>query len=131
MADTQGCLTNYGEGKALEYLFKTMCTKYYVGAFTVAPSDTSSGTEVNAEEYVRQEITFGDVTEGNPSTISNSNVVEFPVAQSDWGTVVALAIFDAATGGNMIAFSNVDTPRHVDVGIALRIPVGALTFKCD
>lgn len=131
MADTQGCLTNYGEAQALTYLFKTMATHYYVGAFTVAPSDTSPGTEVNASDYIRQEITFGNVTEGNPSTISNSNAVEFPVAESDWGTVVALAIFDAATGGNMIAFSNVDTPRHVDVGIALRIPVGGLTFKCD
>ncbi len=131
MAETLGCLTDYGEKKALEYIFKTMCTKYYVGAFTVAPSDTSSGTEVDAEDYARQEITFGNVTEGNPSYISNNVVVEFPVAESDWGTVVALAIFDAPEEGNMIAFSEVETPRHIEEGIALRIPAGGLTFKCD
>ena len=83
-------LTNTFEATVLTWLLTassaTRPTSWYIGLFTVAPTDSGGGTEVSGTAYVRKAVTFtvtGD-------TASNSAAVEWPVAGGSWGTITSL-----------------------------------------
>jgi hypothetical protein len=103
----------------------------YVGLFTAAPTDAGGGTEVSGGAYARQAVTFGAVSGGSPSQISNSSAVTFPVATASWGTVVAFGLFDAATAGNLLAWANLSTSKAIDTNDQAQFAAGALTVSID
>jgi hypothetical protein len=39
---------------------------------------------------------------------------------------VAFALFDASSGGNMLYFGSLSTPRYIDVNDQLKFPMGQL-----
>ena len=126
--------TNYAENLVLTWTFTTSSatrpTSWYVALYTVAPGETGGGTECSGTSYARQSATF-TVTGTAPTTASNSAAIEFPTAGGSWGTIVAAAILDASTGGNMIAFANLTTSKTIDTGDVLRFNTGALTITLD
>lgn len=125
-----GSYTDYLEDKILKHVFTntsyTPPTTIYVGLFTVAPTDTGGGTEVSGTAYVRQSSAF--TVSGTSTTATNSANIEYPAAGSAWGTVVAVALFDAATSGNMLAWADLTTSRDIMTGDIFRIPASGLTI---
>jgi hypothetical protein len=102
-------------------------TAWYLALYTVAPTDTGGGTEVSGTAYVRKAATF--TVSGN--TASNSAAVEWPTAGGSWGTVVAVGVFDALSGGNLIAYGALTTNKTIDTGDVFRIPAGDLDITLD
>lgn len=102
-------------------------TAWYLALYTVAPTDTGGGTEVSGTAYVRKAATF--TVSGN--TASNSAAVEWPTAGGSWGTVVAVGVFDALSGGNLIAYGDLTTSKTIDTGDVFRIPAGDLDITLD
>jgi len=127
-------LSNYGENLVLTWLLTngsaTRPTAWYIALYTVAPGEGGGGTEVSGGSYVRQAVTF-TVSGTAPTEASNSVAVEFPTATASWGTVVAAAIHDALSSGNMIAFANLTTSKTIDNGDVLRFNVGSLDVTLD
>lgn len=122
--------TDYTEDLVLEWLLTTNSatrpTAWYVGLFTAAPSDTGGGTEVSGNGYARAAATF-TVSGSNPTTATNSGAIEFPTATGgNWGTITHIAIFDASTTGNMLAWAQLTASKTIDEGDVLRIPSGDL-----
>lgn len=127
-------LSNYGENLSLTWMFTasaaTRPTSWFVALYTVAPGEGGGGTEVSGGSYARQAVTF-TVSGTAPTQAANSVAVEFPTASASWGTVVAAAIFDASTSGNMLAFSNLATSKAIDTGDVLRFNTGSLVITLD
>ena len=100
--------SDYLEDKVLEHVFGgnafTAPSTLYVALFTVAPSDTGGGTEVSGGGYARQTATF-NVSGTNPTEASNVAAIEYPTATANYGTVLAVGVFDASSGGNLLAYS--------------------------
>jgi hypothetical protein len=101
----------------------------YLALFTSDPAEDASGTEVSTSgtAYARQTVAM--TVSGN--TASNSGAVEFPTATASYGTVTHVAIFDAVTGGNMIAYAALTTSKAIDTGDVLRVPAGDLDVTLD
>jgi hypothetical protein len=123
--------TNYTENLVLTWLLTTGSatrpTAWYVGLFTAAPSDTGGGTEVSGSGYAR-EATGTITVSGTATTATNAAAIEFdPASGGNWGTITHAAIFDASTGGNMIAWAELTTSRTINDGDVFRIPAGSLT----
>lgn len=100
----------------------------YVALYTVAPTATTSGTEVltaGGTLYDRQAVTFAAAAS---ASTSNSGAVTFPVAGASWGSVVAAAIVDDGTvgAGNILYFGNLSEAKSVGVGDQLNFAIGAL-----
>ncbi len=72
-----------------------------------------------------------NVGHGTPGQFSNAANVEFPVAGSSWGTLVAVGVFDALSGGNLIAYGNLTTSKTIDTGDVFRIPAGDLDITLN
>jgi hypothetical protein len=92
---------------------QTSPTTVYFALFTVAPTQSGGGTEVTGGSYARIAATFGAPANG---VSSNSAPVTFPTATASWGTVVAAGIFDALSGGNLLYYGTLGTPKTVGNG---------------
>lgn len=101
-------------------------TSVNVALYTVAPGVGGGGTEVVGGGYGRQVATFTVPASGQ--VISTVDIL-FPVALATWGTIVAFALLDASSGGNMLYFGNLSTPRLVLASDQVRFPAGQLVCQ--
>ena len=124
-------LTNTFETRVLEWLLTTGSptrpTAWYLGLFTGAPGEAGGGTEVSGGSYVREVVVF--TVSGDTAT--NNAAVEWPVATANWGTITHVAIFDALTSGNMIAYAALSNSKTIETGDVLRIPATDLDVTLD
>ena len=125
-----GNLSNYLENKLLDHFLGTtsytMPTPVYVGLYTVAPSDSTAGTEVSGGSYARQTATFSAASAGATSNDANIDFTNMPSA-----TVVAIGISDAITGGNLLVWGTLTANKSLDAGDTLRIATGDLDISID
>jgi len=124
--------SDYLENKLLEHVLKntayTSPTTVYCALFTVTPSDSGGGTEVTGGSYARESITFGAAASG---TISNSAIIDFGTATADWGTIVAVGIFDAITSGNLLFWGALTSNKTILNGDSFTFPIGNLDVSMD
>ena len=123
--------TDYLENKLLAHTFSntayTSPSTVYVALYTVAPTDSSVGTEVTGGGYVRQSASFTTTA----SATTNASAIEYPTATADYGTVVAVAVLDASSSGNMLAFAALDASKTIQTGDVFRIPAGDLDITLN
>jgi hypothetical protein len=124
--------SNGFETHVLKYVFTTDSvtrpTAWYVGLFTADPTDTGSGaTEISGNAYARVAATF--TVSGDTATTSAA--VEFAAATGSWGTISHIGIFDASSGGNLIAHSALTASKAIGTGDVFRIPTGDLDITLD
>lgn len=123
--------SNYLENKVLGHVFGatpyTAPATLYVGLFTTDPGEGGTGTEVSGGSYARQTITFTVTT----NQASNTAAVEFPTATALWGTVTYAAVYDAVSGGNLLAYGALTTSKTIASGDVLRIPAGDFDINLD
>lgn len=102
----------------------TRPTAWYLALFTTDPTDAGTGTEVNTSgtAYARQTVAFSV----SGDTATNTAAVEFPTATASYGTVSHVGVFDASTGGNLIAHAALAAAKTIDTGDVLRLPTGDL-----
>ena len=105
----------------------TRPTEWHIALYTASPSDPGGGTEVSGGGYARQAVTF--TVSGN--TASNTAAIEWPVATAGYGTVTDVGVFDAASGGNLIAYAALTTSKAIDTGDVFRLPAGDLDVTLD
>lgn len=134
--------SDYLEDKILDHVFGgtayTAPSTLYVGLFTSAASDSAAGTELSGSGYARQTAAF-TVSGTSPTTAATSAAIEFPEATGSWGTITHAGVFDALTGGNMLAHAELTDPadfttalpKTVSTGDVLRINSGNLKVTLD
>jgi hypothetical protein len=124
-----GSLTNYAENKVLDHVLGT--TAYtmpttYVALYTVAPTDSSAGTEVTGGSYARIAGAWTASTGGATANSSNLDFTGMPAC-----TVVAVAVLDNSTGGNILIHGTLTANKSLDAGDTLRIATGDLDITID
>jgi hypothetical protein len=107
----------------------TRPTSWHLALFTSNPAEDASGTEVSTSgtAYARQSAAF--TVSGN--TASNTSAIEFPTATASYGTVSHVGVYDASTGGNLLAYAALTTSKAIDTGDVLRVPAGDLDITLD
>ena len=123
--------SNTYETLVLQYTFTnasvTRPTAWYLGLFTSAPGEAGGGTEVSGGSYVREAVTFSVTGD----TATNTAAVEWPVATATWGTITHIAVYDALSGGNQIAYAALTSSKTIASGDVLRVPAGDLDITLD
>lgn len=108
--------------------------------------DARFGGGTPAAYYLAAFVSSSEVTAGDYARLTvNNNATNFPAASGgvktngvgfswpretaeDWGTVDEIRIYDASTGGNLVASDALSTPRAVQVNDVFEIPAGDLTI---
>lgn len=128
-----GSFSDYLEGKVLDHVLRvasfTQPAALYVGLFSVAPTDAGGGTEVTTTIRTagRVAATFGAASAGSSS---NNALVDFGASVGS-ATIVAFAVFDASSAGNMLAWGTVTTSLAITTGINVSFAIGSLTLTLD
>jgi len=125
--------SNYLENKVLDHVFGgnayTAPATLYVGLHTSNPNEDNSGTEISTSgtAYIRKAVAF-TVT---GATADNDAAVEFDTATASWGTITHCGIYDAESGGNLLAYAELATSKVIDTGDVFRIPAADLDISLD
>jgi len=126
------------ENKILNYIFNagsfTPPTNVYVALFTVAPNDAGSGgTEVSGGSYGRAAVACNTTQFPTTTTgiITNANDITFAQASAAWGTIVAFALYDASSSGNMLYWNSITPPKPVAINDTVTIAAGQLQIEED
>lgn len=126
--------TNYLENAVLNYLYRGVAMPaiggLYFALYTVAPGeDGTGGTEVSGGSYARQNVArntseWKDPAAATQGMTENINTITYPTASAAWGTIVAAAVLDAVTGGNMLAFNTLAVNKVVNIGDVFKFNAG-------
>ena len=98
----------------------------FVGLYTVAPTDSTSGTEVTGGSYVRKAVTFASASAGATSNTTDIDFTGMPAA-----TTVAIAVHTAVTAGTMLMYGTLTTNKTTDAGDTLRIAATDLVISIN
>jgi len=122
-------LSDHAENLILNFLMTsgtaTRPTAWYVALYTVAPSDAGGGTEVSGNGYSRQTVA-GDTATGTGGTTDNTGAVSFTATGGNFGTIVAIGIHDASSGGNLLWHGALSANKTVNDGDTLEFAAGAI-----
>lgn len=125
-------MTNYLENQIADHVFRGATfakpSALHVALFTAAPSDAGGGTEVTGGSYARVARnpsnanwngTHGNTTgasSGTGGNVDNAAAITFPPPTANWGIATHWAIFDAASGGNMLFHGALSVPKTINNG---------------
>jgi len=117
-----GSKTTAFSNTLLDHIFRgvawSLPADLYLALYTVAPSDGGGGTEVTGGSYARATLNraAGTFNAASGGATANTGAVTFTTATAGWGTVVAFAILDASSGGNMLYWGDLTTPKAIGSG---------------
>lgn len=132
-----GSFSDFLELEVLDHVFGaaayTAPGTLHIGLFTAAPTDSGGGTEVTGGDYGRVAVTNNatNFPAAAAGAKSNGTEIAFTTATANWGTVVAFAIFDASTSGNMLAWGDVTPNKAINIGDTAKFAVGDLDISLD
>ena len=140
-----GSFSDHWESKILDHVFgkalynATLGTggtypdvTIYVGLSTADPSDDGSGlAEPIGNAYARVQTADADWNTATGGALDNANAITFPEATGSWGTITHFALFDAATGGNMLAHGALIASKAIGSGDTAKFAAGDLDVSLD
>lgn len=130
-----GSFADYWENEILDHLFgKGNYTPptIYVGLSTADPTDDATGlAEPSGNAYARVATSGANWNAASSGTIDNANDITFPEASGSWGTLTHFALFDAASGGNMLAHGSLSVSKSISSGDTAKFAAGDLDVSLD
>jgi hypothetical protein len=130
-----GSFSDYWENEILDHLFgKNNYTPptIHVGLSTADPGDDGAGlNEPTGNGYARVHTEPADWNVAASGLLDNANTITFNVATGNWGTLTHFALFDAASGGNMLAHGALTQAKIVSSGDTARCVAGDLEVTLD
>jgi hypothetical protein len=127
MAEMSNYLENALLNATLNATTYTAPATVYVSLWTSDPTDTGTGgTEVSGGSYARTAVSFATAS-GTSGNVLNDADVTFPTATASWGVVGWIGINDAATAGNLLYHTALDTSKTIDSGDIFKISTGNLS----
>lgn len=142
-------MSNYLENKLIDFLFRGAAfsppATLYIALCTATPTDSNTGStisEITGGNYSRQALTSNttnwSTTQGDTSatstgtggTTTNQSVVAWNSVT--WtGTVAAVAICDASSGGNLLWWGVLTSSKTVASGDSVSFAANDLSIQID
>lgn len=111
--------SNYTEAAIVNHFLRATSqaspSAVYVALYTSDPAEDASGTEASYTNYARQTSTWTALSAAGET--KNSGAIVFPANgnASASVTVTHAAVFDAASGGNMLIKGALTTSKTIEV----------------
>lgn len=130
-----GGFADYWEDKILNHIFGKAIYNppiIYIGLSTSNPQDDGTGlAEPNGNGYARVQTGSADWNAASGGTVSNISDITFTKATGNWGTVTHFALFDAETGGNLLAHGQLSQAREIGSSDTAKFAAGELNIGLD
>ena len=129
-------ITTYQANRLNNYLFGatsfTPNDTYYIGLSTTAINAAGTGvTEPTGGGYKRVAVTNNktNFTDSTGGIVQNKVQFEFPESTTDWGIITHVFIADSLTGGNILYYDALTTPRTVQTATILLFAINSMKIQ--
>lgn len=128
-------LSNYLETRIVDYFLRnqpaSQAATVYLALFESDPGEDGNGTETAYDNYVRQAAVWTSL-DGNGQTKNDTNIT-FPANGNAAAsvTITHAAVYDAATGGNLLLKGPLASSKSLAPGDVLSFAQSALTLTLD
>ena len=130
-----GSLSDYSENALANHLSGksafTMPASVYAALCTTTITDSMTGstiTEATYTGYSRKQVAAADLNSASGGVVTNANDIVFAACTAGSSTIVGIAYCDAASGGNMLWFSDVASHVIDTSNTPATIPAGSLSL---
>ena len=121
-------MSDYLENKILDYVLRDTAdwapSTVYLALHTGDPTDVTSAGLANEVDVTRQAIEF-DAAHATTGVTQNTNIETFTSMPAV--TVTHIGVWDAASSGNLLFHTAVDTSKAVLAGDTISVAAGAVT----
>jgi hypothetical protein len=104
----------------------------YLALYSVSPNSAGGGTEISTSGTGYGRIAISNNNTNFPAAAlavkTNATVIDFGTATGTWGTVNAGAVMSAITGGYILYFGPLTTPKTISTGDGFRVPISGLVL---
>lgn len=108
----------------------TAKSNYYLALSTTPIGNDGTGvTEVSGGSYARVTIANNKTSWASAASGTLDNLIsfEFPESSASWGTISYVALYDAASGGNILYFGALDSTRAVATATTVLFAAGGIS----
>lgn len=126
--------SNYAEEMVLDHIVgKASFTmpSVWVALSTTEPQEDGTGVTEPSDGYVRKSTAAADWEDAVGGAIQNANDITFAEASGSWGSITHFALYDAASGGNMLAYSILGAAKTISSGDTPKFAAGDLDITLD
>jgi len=134
-----GYVSDYLANKLLDFAFRNIdyaVPDTFCALTTVVVADDLTGSTITepADGYARKQVNINGGASPTwdlvaSSVVDNTHDVDIGPASGAWGTIVALAICDGLTVGNLLFYDNAVADQAVGNGDTVRFPAGDLDIS--
>lgn len=107
-------------------------TLYFGLSSTIPNIDGTGSTEPSVGAYSRVALTNSDKTNWSVSTLgtlTNLTSITFPESTASWGTLLAVVVFDASSGGNLWFFEALSPSITVAINTTVFFSASGITIS--
>lgn len=129
-------ITFYQSNRMLDFLFGSTVfspnSTYYIGLSTTGINASGIGaTEPTGGAYTRIAIPNNKTswTVSDAGKLTNNIQLEYPESTTSWGTITNVFISDSLTGGNILYWDALTTPRTVQPATVLIFAPAAINIQ--
>lgn len=118
-------------------LFKTKAspalpTSYYIGLSTSTPNADGTNVSEPPSTYNYARVALDCLSEPEDGVVTNTLNIDFPESEGgSWGTVTHFVIYDSLTGGNLLMYGELTTPRVIENATLMTIKNGFLKLSVN
>lgn len=98
----------------------------WIGLSTTKPNIDGTGVTEPASNSEYSRVKLGTLSAPSSGTVTNNEEIKFNKSVTNWGTVTHFVIYDAKSGGNLLQYGALDTPRTVEAATIMLIESGSL-----
>lgn len=107
---------------------------YYVGLSSTEPNVSGGGvTEPSTSGTGYARVALSSLSTPSDGVITNNSAITFPESLTSWfpaaNPATHYVIYDAATGGNLLMYNELVTPRIIEVSTVATIRAGSLYLQ--
>jgi len=131
-----GSFSDFWEVEILDHVFMKGVynppSNIFVALSTADPTDSGGSiAEPVGGSYARKSTAAADWDAAVSGALDNANAITFAEATGSWGTISHFALYDALSGGNMLAHGSLPTPKAIDSGDTASFAAGNLDVSLD
>lgn len=127
--------SNYLESTILNHIFSKSSyssPNVYIGLLKAEPNeDGSSVSEPDCPGYARVQTNASSWEDASEGLIENISNITFAMACENWGRITHFALFDANSGGNILAYGSLSPSKIINSGDIPRFTPGDLIISLN
>lgn len=99
---------------------------YFIGLSTSAPTVAGGNVSEPSASAGYSRVRLTGLNEPSDGIITNSSPVIFEESTADWGVITHFVIFDAETGGNLLMYDELTSPRTIEAAVVVMIKANGI-----